>query len=158
MVADYMGWKVVKGSGSRPFTPGDVDSYNILVECKTHNDEQENIVFHKKHWVKITEEALAKHKYPVLVVDNGTQKADNTWVMLPRRMITDDNVFKIYGIVNTARTDSTITFKHQTTSYLYRTGYSENKLNYIPEWCHGEQVAIMPLDEFKKFCQDEFGC
>ena len=158
MVADYMGWKVVTGSGSRPFRPGDIDSYNILVECKTHTEEQNNIVFYKKHWIKISEEAQSKHKYPILVVDNGTQLAKNTWVMLPKRLLTDDSsLFRIFGLVNTARSDSTVTFNHSVATALYKSGYTENKINYFPEWCNGEQVAIMPLNEFKVFCKDEFG-
>lgn len=158
MVAKYMGWKVVTGSGSRPFAPGDVSSYNFLVECKTHNVEQENIVFYKKHWIKISEEAQAKHKYPVLVVDNGTQTSDNTWVMLPKRMLAGDSVFRIFGLTNTSRSDSTITFKHSTAQSLYRLGHQDYRINYFPEWCNNEQVAIMPLVEFKTFCQEEFGC
>jgi hypothetical protein len=55
MVADYMGWKVVTGSGSRPFNPGDVNGNNFLVECKTHIEEQLNVIFYKKHWKKISE-------------------------------------------------------------------------------------------------------
>ena len=157
MVAKYMGWKVVSGSGSRPFAPGDVNSYNFLVECKTHNDEQDNIVFYKKHWVKITEEARSKHQYPVLVVDNGTQLAKNTWVMIPKKMISGDSVFKLYGLANTSRTGSTITFNHISASSLYKSGHQDNRINYFPEWFDEEQVAIMPLEEFKTFCIEEFG-
>ena len=158
MVAKYMGWKVVSGSGSKPIEPGDVKNYNFLVECKTHTEEQENIVFYKKHWIKISEEARAKHKYPVLVVDNGTQRSDNTWVMLPKRMLTGDTIFRIYGLVNTAKTDSTVTFKHSVAKSLYKLGHQDGKINYFPEWCNGEQVAIMTIAEFKEFCQEEFGC
>ena len=158
MVAKYMSWKVVTGSGSRPFAPGDVNSYNFLVECKTHNEEQDNIVFHKKHWKKITEEARAKYKYPVLVVDNGTQKAGNTWVMIPKKMLSGDSVFKIYGLENTSRTGNTITFNNLSALSLYKTGHQDNRINYFPEWFDDEQVAIMSLEEFKTFCQEEFGC
>ena len=156
MVAKYMGWKVVTGSGSRPFAPGDVNGENFLVECKTHNDEQENIVFYKKHWIKISEEARAKHRFPALVVDNGTQDLSNTWVMLPKRILFEDDVFKIFGLVNTARTDSTITFKHAVATSLYKSGYAEDKINYFPEWCNGEQVAIMPLTEFRKYYEEQY--
>ena len=158
MVAKYMGWQVVSGSGSKPIEPGDVKNYNFLVECKTHTEEQENIVFYKKHWVKISEEARAKHKYPVLVVDNGTQKSNDTWVMIPKRMLSGDTIFRIYGLVNTAKSDSTVTFKHSVAKSLYKLGHQDNHINYFPEWCNNEQVAIMPLDEFREFCQEEFGC
>jgi len=158
MVADYMGWKVVKGSGSRPFAPGDVNSYNFLVECKTHIDEQESIIFYKKHWKKISEEALSKHKYPVLITDNGTQKSNNTWVMLPKRMLSDDSVFKLFGLSNTSRSGNTVTFSHIAATSLYKSGHTDNRINYFPEWFDDEQVAIMPLAEFRDFCKEEFGC
>ena len=157
MVADYMGWRVVAGSGSRPFAPGDVNSFNFLVECKTHTEEQESIVFKKTHWAKISEEATAKHRYPALVVDNGSQKSQNTWVMIPKRILADDEVFRIFGLTNTAKTDSTVTFKHSAAQSLYKLGYNEGHINYFPEWCNGEQVAIMPLSEFRSYCEKEFG-
>ena len=47
-VADFMGWKVVSGSGSQQFAPGDINSYRFLLECKTHTDVQDTIVFYKK--------------------------------------------------------------------------------------------------------------
>lgn len=155
MVADFMGWKVVTGSGSRPFTPGDVSSYNFLVECKTHVEEQDKVVFYKKHWAKISEEARAKNRYPVLIVDNGTQKAKDTWVMIPKHLL-PEKVFKIFGLVNTARSDSTITFNHLTAQSLYKSGYNAEKINYFPEWCNDEQIAIMSLDEFRKLYQQGF--
>lgn len=161
MVADYMGWRVVTGSGSRPFAPGDIkdtSSGKFLVECKTHNEEQENVVFYKKHWAKISEEAQAIHRYPVLVVDNGTQKSHNTWVMIPKRMLSDESsTFRIFGLVNTAKSDSTVTFKNSIAKSLYKLGHQDNRINYFPEWCNGEQVAIMSLDEFRHFYQEEFG-
>lgn len=158
MVAEFLGWKVVTGSGSRPFTPGDVNSDHFLVECKTHIEEQDNIVFYKKHWDKISTESRTINKYPALIVDNGTQKSKNTWVMIPKRMLPDDGVFKIFGLVNTARTDSTITFKHSAASLLFKLGHNDKKISYFPEWCNGEQIAIMSLEEFREFYQQEFEC
>lgn len=158
MVADFLGWRVVTGSGARPFTPGDVNSDHFLVECKTHVEEQDNIVFQKKHWEKISIESRTVNKYPALIVDNGTQKSKNTWVMIPKRMFADDKVFKIFGLVNTARTDSTITFKNSAASLLFKLGHHDKKTSYFPEWCNGEQVAIMSLEEFRNFYQQEFEC
>ena len=156
MVADYMGWKVVSGSGSRPFAPGDVKNNNYLVECKTHIAAQDKIVFHKKHWEKIGIEAQAVHKYYALVTDDGTQRSNRTWVMIPRRVVPDDTAFRLFGLVNSARSDSTITFNHTAAISLYKSGSSDKKINYFPEWCNGEQVAIMPLEEFKKFYVEQF--
>ena len=155
-VADFMGWKVVSGSGSQQFAPGDINSYRFLLECKTHTDVQDTIVFYKKHWVKITEEALSKHKLPALVVDNGTQNVKHTWVMIPRRVIPEEDAFRLFNLVNTARTDSTVTFSHASAADLFRLGHQDNHINFFPEWCNGEQVAIMPLAEFKRFYKDQF--
>jgi len=158
MVADYMGWKVVTGSGSRPFNPGDVNGYNFLVECKTHIEEQVNIVFYKKHWKKISEESLSKHRYPVLITDNGTQRAANTWVMLPKRMISDSfSICQCDDSWNKSRSNTTITFEHRAIMQTYRRSYSENNINYIPAKFDDEELAIMPLDEFRNFCMLEFG-
>lgn len=79
MIADYLGWSVVSGSGSRNFNPGDVRSTNWLGECKTHTEPQDQIVFYKSVWNKIQQEALSVFKQPVLFVDDGTQKISHTW-------------------------------------------------------------------------------
>lgn len=156
MVADYMGWRVITGSGSRPFQPGDVKNEHYLVECKTHIEPQDKVVFYRKHWEKISIEAQSEHKYPALVTDNGTQKSQHTWVMLPKRVIPDDDAFRIFGLVNTAKTNSTVTFNHSAAIELFRVGNQDKHINYFPEWCNGEQVAIMPLEEFQKFYKDQF--
>ena len=157
MVAKYLGWNTVVGSGARPFRPGDVQNEHYLIECKTHTSEQQNIIFYTKHWDKISKEARSINKYPALVVDNGTQKSHNTWVMVPKRVL-PEKVFKIFGLVNTAKSDSTITFRHESAKSLYKSGYNDEKISYFPGWCNQEQVAIMSLSEFKKFYEEEFEC
>lgn len=81
MIADYLNWKVVSGSGAAPCVPGDVISYSWLGECKTHTSEKEDITFLDSWWQKIKEEAVVKHRNPVLCVDNGTQKSNCTWCL-----------------------------------------------------------------------------
>lgn len=156
MVANHMGWQVVTGSGSRPFRPGDVQNDYFLVECKTHTEPQDKIVFYSKHWAKISEEAQSKHRYPALITDNGTQKSNNTWVMVPRKVIPEEYAFRVFNLHNTSRTDSTVTFNHATALELFRLGHQINKINFFPEWCNGEQVAIMSLAEFKEFYIGQF--
>lgn len=156
MVANYMGWRVVTGSGSRPFRPGDVQNDHFLVECKTHTEPQEKIIFYTKHWAKISEEAQAKHRYPALVVDNGTQKSQNTWVMLSRSVIPDDRAFRHFNIPNTSTSGNTITFNHSAVSNRFKLGHQLDRINFFPEWCNNEQIAIMPLEEFKKFYVEQF--
>lgn len=156
MVADYMGWKVVSGSGARPFDPGDVVNAHCLVECKTHDTEQTNIVFRKTHWKKISTEARAKNRYAILITDNGTQKSCNTWVLISVNFIGASNANRIDGLVNTSSKGTTITFKHDSAMSLFNTNYIDGEVNYLSETWDNDLLAIMPLEEFKKFYEGWF--
>lgn len=150
MVADYMGWRVVTGSGSRPFTPGDVNSYNFLVECKTHVKPQDNIVFYKNHWHKIFTEAQGVHRFPALVTDNGTQQSKYTWVAIPQGALPDGS-HEILGWKNTSRSNNTITFDSYDTMELFRAQYVDGEINHLSAKFDQCQIAIMPLNEFREF-------
>ena len=158
MVADYMGWKVVSGSGARPFDPGDVANSQCLVECKTHNTEQKNVVFRKTHWKKISKEARSVNKYPILITDNGTQKSKNTWVMLPRNVLTSKIVNGLLVFINTSTSGNTITFNQSTAYSTFEAFYNDKIINFFEQAWEDEKVAIMPLEEFRKFYQSEFEC
>ena len=158
MVADYMGWKVVTGSGARPFAPGDVANSQCLVECKTHNTEQRNIVFRKTHWKKISKEARSVNKYPILITDNGAQKSTNTWVMLPRNVLTSKIVNGLLVFLNTSTSGNTITFNQETAYSTFEAFYNNTIINFFEQSWEDEKVAIMPLEEFRKFYQSEFEC
>ncbi len=158
MVADYMGWKVVSGSGARPFDPGDVANAQCLIECKTHNTEQRNVVFRKTHWKKISKEARSVNKYPILITDNGTQMLKNTWVMLPRRVITSNIVNGILVAINTSTSGNTITFNQDFAYSAYEAFYNDKAINFFEQAWEDEKVAIMTLEEFRKFYQSEFEC
>ena len=84
MIADYLGWSVVSGSGSRNTLPGDIQNEDWLGECKTHASSGQIVSFKHKVWKKIKDEAVAKFKYPALFVDDGSQTSENTWVMYRR--------------------------------------------------------------------------
>lgn len=157
LVANYMGWQVVSGSGARPFRPGDVQNEYYLVECKTHTKEQKNIIFHKEHWDKIQKEAISVHKYPALITDDGTQRVAATWVMLPKRVITSESISEILNLVNTSTSGNTVTYNHEAMKTLYKAGYDIDAINYIFESSFGE-VAILSLSEFKKFYEEQFEC
>ena len=79
MVADSLGWDVVKGSGSRSLYPGDVSSSKWLGECKTHTEPNQRVKISYLVWEKIVDEAVAMRKYPALFVDDGSQKPSSTW-------------------------------------------------------------------------------
>lgn len=81
-IAEYLGWEVVSGSGARPTIPGDIKSEEFLGECKTHTKPDQDIVFHLDVWNKLKDEASSHMKFPVLLVDDGSQKLSNTWCML----------------------------------------------------------------------------
>ena len=83
MIADYLGWEVVSGSGARDCHPGDIRSDQWLGECKTHTERGQKISFMYDFWNKICDEAVSKFKVPVLFVDDGSQSADHTWVLYP---------------------------------------------------------------------------
>lgn len=81
MIADYLSWTRVVGSGSRPTYTGDVVSDEWLGECKTHIQPGHRILFDSSVWDKIVSEASAKFKQPAYFVDDGSQKDVRTWVM-----------------------------------------------------------------------------
>lgn len=89
MIADYLGWSVVTGSGARPCHPGDVISDDWLGECKTHEKSGHTIFFSSDVWEKIVEEATKMHRSPVLFTDDGSQKLENTWCIFNQFMIDD---------------------------------------------------------------------
>lgn len=80
-IADFLGWKVVSGSGARDLSPGDVIGETFLGECKTHTKKVDKIVFFADVWRKICEESSSRFRYPALFVDNGTQQLSDTWVL-----------------------------------------------------------------------------
>lgn len=80
-IADYLGWKVVTGSGARDCYPGDIQNDRFLGECKTHTTVSDKIFFYIDHWNKICDEASSRFKFPVLFVDDGSQLIDHTWVL-----------------------------------------------------------------------------
>ena len=81
LIASELGGYQISGSGSRPFAPGDVKTYEWLMECKTHTKPDQNILFDINVWKKISDEAMATHRKPVLIVDDGSQTIDKTWCL-----------------------------------------------------------------------------
>lgn len=81
LIASELGGYPVSGSGARPCAPGDVKTYDWLVECKTHTKPDQSILFDINVWNKICDEAMATHRKPVLVVDDGSQSINRTWCL-----------------------------------------------------------------------------
>jgi hypothetical protein len=156
MIAKYLGWKQVVGSGSRPFSPGDVNTYQFIGECKTHDTEKTTISFLKSHWKKICNEATSSHKYPVLFKDNGTQLSENTWVMIPLGMLLPQIVNIIDGIKNTSTKGTSITFKLTDAKQLYKENFVDDKLNVFKFTWDNQDLAVMPLATFRDFIEENF--
>lgn len=93
MIANFLNWSVVKGSGAVACYPGDVQSPKWLGECKTHAKAVSKVTFKKAVWKKICDEAAAKFRYPILFVDSGTQRVDDVWCLFPAYVL-DPTTFK----------------------------------------------------------------
>jgi hypothetical protein len=108
MIAEYLDWHQVSGSGARPHSTGDVESSEWLGECKTHVKPGQKIFFDSSIWKKIAEEALAKFKSPAYFVDDGSQKESRTWVIFNEQMLSSRFNVKAYPL----RCSTTIRFAH----------------------------------------------
>lgn len=158
MVAKYMGWRVVSGSGARPFAPGDVISDQFIVECKTHINESK-VQFLKNHWDKIVIEARSKTKIPILITDNGTQQSRCSWVMIPYNIVsncTSPNC--IEGLPNNSRSGNTITFDHDSAYSLYMGNCTSNNISVFQvRWNDQDPpLAILTLEAFRQFFEEQF--
>lgn len=88
-VAEALGWERVVASGARDFHPGDVRSDLWLGECKTHTSQEHKIFFSQDVWNKLSAEALSQFRFPVMFVDDGSQRLDRTWVLLESKHLPD---------------------------------------------------------------------
>lgn len=151
-VADYLGFNVVSGSGARDCHPGDIIGKDWLGECKTHMSIVPRIQFKLDVWKKICDEATAKHRYPVLVVDDGSQKIDRTWVMvkassLPNYFLRVETSSKVTQI-----SKNTVSFVENETRKLYDVCVKAFKCDEIAMTmiAYDEKVGFMPISVFKE--------
>ena len=146
-IAEYLGWSAVSGSGSRPTLPGDIESDEWLGECKTHCSESNYIEFLKEHWDKISEEAIAKFKFAVLMTDNGTQDINKTWCIFNPTCI--DHVVKIdVSDIVPKPTHRKFRCKLSQLEDVYSEIGSETIA--IMQWAPMIKLAICPLHIFKE--------
>lgn len=89
-ISEYLGWRTVAASGSKPLNPGDIQSSDWLAECKTHTTQVSKLTIRKMVWAKISTEAKATMRRPVLFIDDGTQKIDHTWAVIQQQWYTRD--------------------------------------------------------------------
>lgn len=138
LVAKHLNGKQISGSGARPFAPGDVESEDWLIECKTHVSPGKKISFKPDVWAKIQEEAMMRHKYPAYVVDDGSQLLSNQRVLFSLcpedlSMLPKENIQKFVK--------SAITFNvEDTSSFVIYEAFWNQKTVYIVSLKYFEQL------------------
>jgi len=149
MIAEYLGWSVVAGSGAAACFPGDVISDDWLGECKTHVERGAKIFFSKSVWNKIKDEASVKRRYPVLFTDDGSQKADRTWCLFGVNRL-DLESFHLFPILPGVKVN--ISISHQVLNDLYKENsvkcIGSDKICALTVNWSGEEIAILPLEAF----------
>lgn len=149
MVADYLDMEVVSGSGCRDCMPGDISSLDWLVECKTHTSPGYPIKFVLSVWFKIADEAASSFKQPLLVVDDGSQKLDHTWVMFNTFAFSSD---RMHFIKYPKGVGSSISFKDDFKNQLVSDDDSATVFRHKVgkfDW------TICPISTFKKLLRGE---
>lgn len=154
LVASELGGYPVGLSGAGPANPGDVKTYDWLVECKTHTKPDHSILFDIDVWKKIENEAIGIHRKPVLIVDDGSQSISRTWCLCRA-----DNV-NLNGYISTdfpAAIRKNITCKHEKLAEAIKKASKglvmENSFYqgvvFEIEWAN-ETVIVLPFKIFKE--------
>jgi len=152
MVAKELGGYQVGGSGAFPTAPGDVTTYEWLIECKTHTEPGHTIFFDLDVWKKIQQEAMAMHRKPVLIVDDGSQSVDKTWCLCRSANL---NKASIIATPFPRAIRKNVSAKHE----VLRDELEKATKRYIGEFFQGgvyefdwggETVNLMPLTVFKE--------
>ena len=139
-LANYFGWSTVSASGARPFNPGDIKSENWLCECKTFTEPRDCIHIKKSVWEKLRNEAYSQRKRPVLFLDNGTQKPENTYAVfgyLPFESFDDPLDLSI------RESEKQFSFSHSKVSGLLKSG------GYGKCMMFKDCLIIMTVSQFK---------
>ena len=148
-IADYLGWRVVSGSGARDCHPGDIVSDSWLGECKTHTSSGRQISFNKFVWHKICEEAQSKFKFPVLFVDDGSQSISKTWCLFSYTLICKSSYTTI-DEMHLYPKKTNIVFDHSEMMQGYKQ-LQEHLNEYIVIMCgelDGQKIGVVPLEIF----------
>lgn len=150
-IASALGWEVVAGSGAAACTPGDVIGENWLGECKTHTSEQK-IFFDFAVWEKIEKEAAAKHRCPVLFVDDGSQDVHHTWALCYAHnlnqslLLTTDLPMKVRKNITFTDTFGRHTLRKAVQGNIFRPG---QRIAFEHQW-GPYKVAVLPFDAFQE--------
>lgn len=143
-IANALGWKVVSGSGSRSGHPGDVVSEEWLGECKTHVSPGHKIQFYQSVWNKLSDEAFAMHKFPVLFVDDGSQNLKNTWCLFTAEP-PENHLFILFeGSIGTS-----ISFKNEEMLKNHSKKTNGSPLIYVVQLNEFESLYLSTFYDFK---------
>ena len=154
LVANALGGYQVGMSGAAPAVPGDVKTYDWLVECKTHTEPGKKIFFDLAVWNKIEDEAMGMSRKPVLIVDDGSQKEDKTWCLCRQSnlnlvgTLTTDFPVAIRKNISCSHDTLTDALKKAAKGVVGPDGFY-TRIAYEVEW-NNETVVIMTLDTFKE--------
>lgn len=153
MVASYLGWKKVAASGARPFHKGDVESDEYVAECKTATHNRNAITFRFEHFDKICIEAESSMRKPVLITDIGTQRAEDSWVMVKMILSPDMSFIDSKDLSDCIRiAKNRITFNPES----IRSTEWWDFVYAIKASVGDTDVLIMPLSTFKRMVNGEF--
>ncbi len=148
LVANYLDWEVVSGSGAR-FQPGDVISETWLGECKTHSRPGFRIEFIGKVWNKIYMESVSQMKRPAYFVDDGSQRVNHTWVMTRWLPLDTVKVVEYPGSVNESFAfDGTTMYNELTRVFDLKDDAVVFELKF-----HDDTVWVTNLEMFKKIVE-----
>ena len=155
-VAEYMDWQVVSGSGAAKCHPGDVIGEDWLGECKTHVKPNQPIFFKYTVWQKICEEAMIKHRYPVIFTDDGSQKLSRTWCLFKSNMLNGLDVDtvempeKLKSAVNISFSNREI---NEVIQMHKQNSVSNNPVCINMDW-HNESISISDIDTFAELFRE----
>lgn len=156
LIAAELGGYPVGMSGAGAANPGDVRTYDWLVECKTHTKPDQSILFDLDVWKKIENEAMGIHRKPVLIVDDGSQSISKTWCLCRASNINVAGAIA-FNLPITIRKN--ITCKHDKllnglkaiakAKIEANTFFSSSYIIYEANW-GDEDIVIMPFATFKE--------
>lgn len=156
MIAKELGGYPVGLSGAGAANPGDVRTYEWLVECKTHTSPDHSILFDLDVWKKIQQEAFGFQRKPVLIVDDGSQSIDKTWCLCRSDNL---NLSGVIAVSLPMSVRKNITCRHEKLEKGLKeaikgkieenTFFYNCQVVYETEWA-GKDVTVMPFKVFKE--------
>lgn len=151
-VGKYLNWGVVSGSGCRAGHPGDLMGAHFLGECKTHTDRGHKITFNLNVWVKLCNESQSIYKFPVLIVDDGSQDIKQTWCLFPVFVCPSYTEFKPLSL----NIRKNIVFDPNDLHSIYLQDFNSavDRFGVYTAEFNNETVCICPLSEFNKVFGD----